>query len=64
MAWIILLTSCRIAGVAYPASDEPIQVSSSDAKMLICIGYAKPTEAPVPAAVVAKRSKPSPLPEP
>lgn len=64
MAWIILLTSCRISGAAYEASDSPIEVSSSDAKALISLGYARAAEAPIPAAAVAKRSKPSPLTEP
>ena len=56
MTWIILLTNCRISGVPCVASDEPIQVSSSDAKALIAMRYAVPTEASA-VAPVAKRSK-------
>jgi hypothetical protein len=56
MVWITLLTNCHIAGVPYVASDEPIQVSSSDAKILIAMRYAKPAQAPE-AAPAAKRPK-------
>ena len=41
MPSIILLTNCRIAGEPYEASDEPIQVSEQDAKLLISMKYAK-----------------------
>jgi hypothetical protein len=56
MTWITLLTNCSIAGVFYGASDDPIHVSSSDAKTLIAMRYAKPAQAPE-AAPVAKRPK-------
>lgn len=60
MTWITLLMNCSIAGVFHDASDEPIQVSSSDAKTLISMRYAKPAQAPE-AAPAAKRPKaPSP----
>jgi hypothetical protein len=60
MAWIILLTNCRISGAPCFASDEPIQVSIADAKTLIAMRYAVPAEAPA-VAPVAKRSK-TPIP--
>ena len=51
MAYVILHTACMIAGEPHQPGEAPIEVSSTDAKLLVSMKLATPAEAPAPIPV-------------
>jgi len=54
MAYVILHTACMIAGEPHQPGEAPIEVSSTDAKLLVSMKLATPAEAPAPPVVAPK----------
>lgn len=57
MRWVLITYPCCVAGEPREPGSDPIQVSSSDAKLLITQGLAVAAEAPAP---VCKPRSPKP----
>ena len=53
MAYVILHTACMIAGEPHQPDEAPIEVSSTDAKLLVSMKLATPAEAPASIPVAA-----------